>query len=121
MGVGLHLQILKSAHQVPSGYYVITATDPGMAAHNSRKIHEGDWLESINQNSVDIIGDVRCGVSAAPRLCGTERVVTYPIEKSSWLSKACLTRLLRFAPLLRRLIPQNTNRLTVQILKHKTE
>ena len=70
MGVGLHLQILKRA-QVPSGYYVITGTDPGMAAHNSRKIRHGDWLESIDKKSVSDMDDFRCGVFAPPRHRGT--------------------------------------------------
>ena len=51
MGVGLHLQSLNFRDK-PSGYYTIIDVDPGMAAHNSRKIHVGDWLESVDQHPV---------------------------------------------------------------------
>ena len=61
MGVGLHLQNLKNG-EVSTGYYVISGVDPGMAAHNSRKIHAGDWLESIDKQSVAKMQDLRCGM-----------------------------------------------------------
>ena len=59
MGTGLRLQSLKSS-EGPSGFYAIIGVEPGMAAYNSRKSHEGDWLESINGTSVSEMDDIRC-------------------------------------------------------------
>ena len=59
MGTGLRLQSIESSRG-PSRYYAIIGTDLGMAAYNSRKIHEGDWLESIDGTSVFDMDDLRC-------------------------------------------------------------
>ena len=46
MGVGLKLRKLSF------GYYAIAGLDSGMAAHSSSKLHEGDWLQAIDGQSV---------------------------------------------------------------------
>jgi hypothetical protein len=62
MGTGLRLQSLQSleSSKGASGFYAIIGVEPGMAAYNSRKIHEGDWLESINGTPTAEMDDVRC-------------------------------------------------------------